>query len=468
MKMKNIFHVLFLMLTVNNFVTAQTEIQVGNTTLTERDVATGLDIPWDIEWGPDDHIWFTEREGRVKRLDPVSGNLNTILDITNKVINGGGEPGLLGMLFHPEWASNPKLYLVYTYGSFSNITEKIVTYEWNGTELVNEEIILDNIDGGGIHNGSRMTLLPDNTMLVTTGDVGSGSLSQNMNSVNGKVLRINLDGTRPDDNPFPNSLIYSLGHRNSQGIFTAPSGIVYSSEFGPNTADEINIIEAGRNYGWPTVLGACNTGFEMVFCEENNVKEPIMEYTNTPSPNGLLVYDHPAIPEWQNKLMVSFLGGISLKQPRISVFDISDDGLQISNETRYFENFGRLRDICVNPHTGAIYIATNGPNYPGSSPNRIVEYYNADFVVDIEDQLDESQFVKVYPNPAKELINVEVSESFIGRSFDIISFSSAAILSSHKINNTIQQVDIIDLPAGQYYISVSNNKGLITKVFVKN
>lgn len=465
--MKRIIQIVLLATIAINFAQAQTTIEVGNTTLTERDVVTGLDIPWDLEWGPDDHIWFTERAGKVKRVNPVTGNTTTILDISNTVINGGGEPGLLGMLFHPDWDSTPKIYLAYTYGNFSSVTERLSTFDWDGTSLTNEEIILDDIAGGGIHNGSRLALLPDNTILMTTGDKGDQSLPQNSNSVNGKVLRMNLDGSIPDDNPFSNSFVYSLGHRNSQGIFVASNGIVYSSEFGPNTSDEINIIEAGRNYGWPNVLGICNTGFEMTFCDENNVREPIHEWSNTPSPNGLLVYNHPAIPEWENKLMVALLGGISLQQPRISVFDISDDGLSISNETRYFETFGRLRDLCVNPQTGSVYFATNGPNYPGSSPNRIVEYYNADFVVDVKSQLDTDQFVKVYPNPATENINVEVSENFVGKNIDIISFSTGVSVRSMKVEKSTEIIDVNDLPSGQYYISIANENGLITKVFVK-
>ncbi len=466
--MKSIFQILLLTLISFNFIAAQTTILVGNTTLTERDVVTGLDIPWDLEWGPDDHIWFTERAGKVKRVDPTTGNTTTILDIRNTVINGGGEPGLLGMLFHPDWDNNPKIYLAYTYGSFSSVTERLSTFDWNGTELTNEQIILDDIDGGGIHNGSRLALLSDNTILMTTGDKGDQSLPQNSSSLNGKVLRMNLDGSIPDDNPFPNSLVYSLGHRNSQGIFVASNGIVYSSEFGPNTSDEINIIEAGRNYGWPNVLGICNTGFEMAFCAENNVREPIHEWSNTPSPNGLLVYNHPAIPEWENKLMVTLLGGISLQQPRISVFDISQDGLSISNETRYFESFGRLRDLCINPHSGAVYFATNGPNYPGSSPNRIVEYYNADFTVDVDDQVKKDQFVKVFPNPASEIIHIELSENFVGKNLEIFSFGTGASVFSTRLQKSTESINISDLPSGQYYISVANDKGLITKVFVKD
>ncbi len=466
--MRNTVQIILAILLVSTISQAQKTIQVGATTLTERDVVTGLDIPWDLVWGPDDHIWFTERAGKVKKVDPNSGNTTTILDISNMVINGGGEPGLLGMMFHPEWETTAKIYIVYTYGSFNDLYERLSTFEWDGTNLVNEDIILDEIPAAGIHNGSRLLLLPDNTILMSTGDRGNSSLAQDMTSLNGKMLRLNLDGSIPADNPFSNSLIYSLGHRNSQGLFLGPNDIIYSSEFGPNTSDEINRIESGRNYGWPEVLGACNTGFEVSFCNENNVAEPIHEWSNTPSPNGLLVYDHPAISEWQGKLMVAMLGGISLQQPRISVFDISDDGLSISNETRYFEDFGRLRDLCVNPHTGSIYFATNGPNYPGSSPNRIVEYYNDDFAVDIDELSDESQFVKVYPNPASEVINVEVSESFVGKVLDVISFSTGASVLSQEVSKSIEVIDISNFPAGQYYVSIANGKGLITKVFVKD
>lgn len=466
--MKYTLEILVLVLMATISCQSQTTIQVGNTTLTERDVVTGLDIPWDLVWGPDDHIWFTERAGKVKKVDPVSGNTVTILDITNVVVNGSGEPGLLGMLFHPDWESTPKVYVVYTYVVFNDSYERLSTFEWDGTSLVNEEIILDEIPARGIHNGSRLILLSDHTILMSTGDRGNSNLSQDLTSLNGKMLRLNLDGSIPDDNPFPNSLIYSLGHRNSQGLFLGPNDIIYSSEFGPNTSDEINRIEAGRNYGWPEVLGVCNTDSEMTFCSDNDVAEPIHEWSNTPSPNGLLVYDHPAIPEWQGKLMVAMLGGISLQQPRISVFDISDDGLSISNEIRYFENFGRIRDLCVNPHTGAIYFATNGPNYPGSSPNRIVEYYNDDFIVDVDNVIDENQFVKVYPNPATELLNVDVSENFIGKNIDVISFGTGASVLQQTISQPRNKLNISNLPTGQYYISISNDRGSITKVFVKD
>ena len=469
--MKILFQTLVVFFSISIYAQGQNTIQIGNTTLTERSLLTGLGIAWDIVWGPDDHIWFTEREGKVKRLDPVSGNVIIVLDATSLVFNGNGtiEPGMLGMLFHPNWDSNQQIYIVYTYGNSGVIKERLSRFEWNGTELANEEIILDDIPARGIHNGSRLILLPDNTILMTTGDIGNQSNSQDMSSLNGKTLRINLDGSIPDDNPFPNSYIYSFGHRNSQGLFLGPNDIIYSSEFGPNSSDEINIIEEARNYGWPNVLGICNTGSEISFCNDNNVREPVHEWSNTPSPNGLLVYNHPAIPEWQNKLMVAMLGGISLKQPRVSVFDISEDGLELSNETKYFETFGRVRDICVNPNTGAIYFATNGPEYFSTSgPNRIIEYYNDDFVVDVKNVFDKNQYLKVYPNPVVEIINIEVSENFIGKKLDFISFATGALVMQKVVSQTTEILNISDLPTGQYYISIINDNGLITKVFVKD
>jgi hypothetical protein len=167
--------------------------------------------------------------------------------------------------------------------------------------------------------------------------------------------------------------------------------------------------------------------------------------------------------------MVAMLGGISLKQPRLSVFDISEDGLELSNETKYFETFGRVRDICVNPNTGAIYFATNGPEYFSTSgPNRIVEYYNDDFVVDVKNVFHKNQYLKVYPNPVVEIINIEVSENFIGKKLDFISFATGALVMQKVVSQTTEILNISDLPTGQYYISIINDNGLITKVFVKD
>ena len=154
--------------------TSQTTWEIGNTTLTEYDLITGMQIPWEILWGPDDHLWMTSRKGEVLRIDPTTGDYTTVLE--KNVMNGGnGEPGMLGMAMHPDWETTPKVYVVYCAGSSWNGQEYLSVFDWNGTELVNEQFLLT-IDAGGIHNGSRLLVLPDNTLLMTAGDVGSSGL----------------------------------------------------------------------------------------------------------------------------------------------------------------------------------------------------------------------------------------------------------------------------------------------------
>ena len=147
------------------------------------------------------------------------------------------------------------MYLVYT--AFGN-TERLSVFDWNGTGLVNEQV-LHTVGAASIHNGSRLLVLPDNTLLMSTGDTGDGGASSmNPNNDNGKILRFNLDGSTPADNPNPNSHVYSIGHRNSQGLCLGPNEIAYFSEHGQYNHDEFNILEADGNYGWPNVEGMCD------------------------------------------------------------------------------------------------------------------------------------------------------------------------------------------------------------------
>ena len=142
---------------------------------------------------------------------------------------------------------------------------------------------------------------------MTTGDAQQQPQAQNPASLNGKILRLNLDGTIPANNPTPGSPVYTLGHRNPQGLVQLPNGRIYSSEHGPNNDDEINQIEAGRNYGWPNVEGYCDLPAEATFCAANNVREPLTVWTPTIAPAGLTYYDHPAIPGWRGSLLLAVL-----------------------------------------------------------------------------------------------------------------------------------------------------------------
>ncbi len=445
---------------------AQT-VTVGSTTLTERTVATGLVIPWEIIWGPDDFIWSTERTGLVRRINPTTGNMVTVLDLSSDIAGGSSnEPGLLGMELHPDFLNTPKVYLVYNYFSGGSVKEKLVSYDWNGAALVNEVILLGNISGANIHNGARLLFLPDGTLLMTTGDRGNSSTSQDLSSLNGKTLRVNQDGTIPSDNPDPNSYVYTYGNRNAQGLCMAPNGTIYSSEHGQNHSDEINVLLAGKNYGWPNVEGPCDTGLEMNYCNNNATEEPIWAWTNyCIAPNGMEFYDHPAIPEWQGDILVAILGGISAQEPRISHLELSTDGLSVIAENEYFTTFGRIRDICVNPHNGAIYFATNGGSYPGSGPNRIIEYRNLNFTTSNNNVAVIDQYVKISPNPLVDYAMVEFSDSFLGGEFQIISYNGQRTTSG-TINDSYMNLNKADFAAGLYYIQASSKKGTVTQTFV--
>ena len=463
--MKNTFLIplLFMLVGLN----AQ-EVQIGNTTLTHRDVVTDLQIPWEILWGPDDHIWVTERRGRVLRVEPTSGNTNIILNIESVVFGGeDGEPGMLGMALHPDFPASSYVYLVYTYGNQFNIRERLVRYEWDGSQLTNEEIFLNELPGFRIHDGSRLLITQDRKLLMTTGDRGNVDTSQDTSSLNGKILRFNLDGTIPNDNPFPGSYIYSYGHRNPQGLCQGPDGTIYSSEHGPQNSDEINIIQAGRNYGWPFVEGACNLPDEEVFCNMNNVVEPIAEWSPCIAVNGLVYYNHPAIPEFENSLLMAVLGGASITpQPRISHLPLNADGDSILAEYRYFENFGRLRDLCINPHNGAIYFATNGPEYPGMGPNRIIEYRNLEYQPDhTPDTAIPNQFIRVFPNPMTKNGTIEFSKRFLGHNYEIFSFSGQKMMAG-KIDQPLLSLPATEWSTGTYFVRAGNEAGTITKTFV--
>jgi glucose/arabinose dehydrogenase len=446
---------------------AQPTWTVGTTTLTEYDLVTGLQIPWEITWGPDDHIWCTERVGRVIRIEPSTGNYTEILDLTDVVTEGGqGEPGLLGLALHPDWANTPIVFIVYNYNSGFSVKERLSAYEWNGTSLINEDILIDNIPGEYIHDGSRLLITPDNKILMTTGDTGDGGdSSQDIEAINGKVLRINLDGSIPSDNPDPNSYVYSYGHRNSQGLCLGPNGIIYESEHGQNSSDEFNIIIPNRNYGWPNVQGACNTAGEITFCENNDVVEPLKEWTPCVAVNGIEYYNHPAIPEWQNSVLLAVLGGLSAQYERLSVLHMSEDGTEVVSEDQYFASFNqRIRDICVNPYTGAVYVAFNGPGYPGEGPNKIKEFVNESYNAVSESKVV-TQELNIYPNPATTEINLEVSASLVGGTYQVFA-NNGDVVSEGKINSESFKIETTKWSAGNYFVKATSAKGIITKTFV--
>jgi aldose sugar dehydrogenase len=326
----------------------------GSVTIKDSVIVSNLSYPWEILWGPDNFIWMTERGGKISRVNPTTGTVVPVFTITEVVSNGEG--GLLGMALHPNFSVTPHVFVVYNYNNGGNYREKVVRYNYNGTTLTGATPIIDNIAASSIHNGSRLLIVSDK-LFITTGDAANQSLPQTASSVNGKILRLNLDGSIPGDNPVAGNPYWSWGHRNPQGLVFANNKL-YSSEHGPTTDDEVNIIEKGRNYGWPDVRGFCNESGEQTFCTANNVREPLKAWTPTIATAGLDYYNSDLIPQWKNSLLL-----VALKEARLYQLKLDNSFSAITSTTEFFANdYGRMRDICISP-AGKVYICTsNGGN----------------------------------------------------------------------------------------------------------
>jgi glucose/arabinose dehydrogenase len=315
-------------------------------------IVQNLAYPWEITWGPDNHIWMTERGGRISRVNPATGIVTPLLLVSE--VQSTGEGGMLGLVLHPNFSIAPQVFVVYNYNSGAGYREKVVRYNYNGTTLDNPFTIIDNIQAANIHNGSRLLIIGDK-LFISTGDAANSSLAQNISSPNGKILRLNLDGSIPTDNPVANNPYWTWGHRNPQGLVFA-NNILYSSEHGPGDNDEINIIEKGRNYGWPNVHGACDLP-ERDFCSDHNVKEPVLAWSPTLATCGLDYYNSDLIPQWKNSLLMA-----TLKNSRLYQMKLDDSFTSVTNTNEYFTNkYGRMRDICISPD-GKVYICTSNGN----------------------------------------------------------------------------------------------------------
>ncbi|HEY0175697.1 MAG TPA: PQQ-dependent sugar dehydrogenase [Pedobacter sp.] len=310
-----------------------------------------LIYPWDMVYGPDSYIWFTERAGKISRLNPKNGVITLVHTISE--VNSIGEGGLLGMALDPRFSTNPYLYVVYDYGTGTNYKGKVVRFTFNNGVLTDPLVLLDQIPASANHNGSRLLITPDQKLFITTGDANTPANAQDTASLSGKILRINLDGTIPADNPFPNNPVWSYGHRNPQGLVLF-NNQMYASEHGADTDDEVNLIQKGKNYGWPNIQGYCNTTEEKVFCAANDVTEPLMAWTPTIAPSGLTYYNSDYIPQWRNSLLM-----VTLKGTRLLQLQLNDTGDKIDETDEFFLNqFGRLRAVCQSPD-GKVYLATS-------------------------------------------------------------------------------------------------------------
>ena len=334
----------------------------------EYDVQTwveNLRIPWELVFLSEDRALVTERAGRIRLIE------NGILrEESYKVIDEVehiGEGGLMGLAKHPDYPDQGYLYIMHTYLENNSIFNKVVRYRDLDTILEFDRIIIDKIPGSRVHNGGRIAFGPDGMLYICTGDIWQSEIAQDINSLGGKVLRLTPDGGIPADNPFTGSPVYSLGHRNPQGIAWHPeTGALFSSEHGPSgefglrDKDIINIIEKGGNYGWPFVLGDANI---------DPYIDPIIMWPRATPPSGMTF--------WNDRLFVATLRSQALI--RINVKPSGDSNEVISIDRLFSDDwfsgtYGRLRGAVVGPDD-ALYVLTNnhdGRGRPRESDDKIL------------------------------------------------------------------------------------------------
>lgn len=312
-----------------------------------RTIAQNLDVPWAIDIAVDNRIFFTEKPGRLGMIH-ANGTLASepIVNIHTEDI---GEAGLMGLALHPNFTQNHQMYVYHTYAKNGGLYNKVLMLTEKNNKIVNSKIILDGIPASDSNNGGRIKFGPDGKLYVSTGDSETPELAQNTNSLAGKLLRLNDDGTIPDDNPIPESPVYSYGHRDIQGFAWHPiTKKLYASEHGPAGNDEVNIIEPGSNYGWPIEV-----------CNHSTSSAPIRfetpEYCFNPeiAPSGLTIAASNKL-GYQNDILFTTLRGSHLHH--------------IDLETRIQDNvlvgYGRLSDI-VEAHDGSLYVLTTNRNAIG-------------------------------------------------------------------------------------------------------
>lgn len=491
-----------------------------------------LDKPWDLNYGPDDYLWVTERQaGIVVRVNPATAARDELIQISD-LSSTAGQDGLLGMAFHDELlADSPFVYLSYTYLVQGERRQKLVRYTYSITgedgSLSSPMTILDSLPSSNDHNSGRLVFGPDAKLYYTIGDQGG---NQNANYCNpilsqvlpsqqeidqqdwsnypGKVLRLNTDGSIPVDNPMlegVQSHIYSYGHRNAQGIVFNNNGILYSDEHGPNTDDEVNIIYAGNNYGWPRVVGFqddqaydyCNWSSvsnceslnysngscpaTATFLEEStfmatNYQEPLFsmfavsddyDYNNPAcentwicrpnvAPSSIGIYQSDAIPSWDNSLLVT-----SLKRGRIYRFKLNEDGTAVLGDTtQHFYTQNRYRDIVVSPDGQSFYILTgqtgrtSGPSGLSVTstlvnPGNILKFTLQESV-SITNEGPESVF-KIWPNPVSNSLFIEL-EQYGDRNVraELINITGQVVKEFTEIKSGVNEMKVDNFPAGLY------------------
>lgn len=332
-------------------------------------VAGGLERPWGMTWLPNGDMLITEKAGRLRLLRDGQMRRAPIAGVP--VVLSSGQGGLLDVAVHPDFEANSFVYLSYSAGDREENATRVARARFDGERLNDLEVIFEArpLKRGTAHYGSRLLFLPDRTLLISVGDGGNPPISyngefirlqsQNLDSRLGRLLRINDDGTIPDDNPFvsdpaADSASWTYGNRNIQGLARDPvTGQVWANEHGSRGGDEINRMAPGNNYGWPlaTYSEEYSGGQISPYTELPGMVTPIVVWTPSIAPSGMAVYRGAAIPEWQGDL---FSGGLRSQDVRRTRLD--SDGNVLGEER--IRIGARVRDVAEGPD-GHLYILTD-------------------------------------------------------------------------------------------------------------
>ena len=331
-------------------------------------VVSNLEVPWSIVWAPDGRMFFTERPGRVRVYEKGQLAPSPILTIPD--VEESGESGLMSMALHPDFATNRWIYLAYTF-SDGGQRVRVVRYRETTGGLAERTVIVDDIPAARFHAGCRVRFGPDRKLYITTGDATERPLAQRLDSLAGKTLRINDDGTIPSDNPFVGQAnargeIWSIGHRNAQGLDWQPgTDLMFQTEHGPSGfdgpegGDEVNIVEKGKNYGWPTVHhDQSRTGLE----------SPLLVYTPACAPASAAFYRGSQFPQFKGNFFLGCLRGVRL------IRVVLDGRKVVSQEDLLSGKYGRIRDVAEGPD-GYLYFSTSNRDSrgrPASDDDRIM------------------------------------------------------------------------------------------------
>jgi glucose/arabinose dehydrogenase len=331
-------------------------------------VVSGLQVPWAIVWTPDRRMLFTERPGRVRVV--ANGQLQSEPFYTVPDVEPTGESGLMDISLHPQFASNHYAYLTYAYNAGRQLV-KVVRYVEDGKTLKQDKIIIDQIPAAQFHAGCRARFGPDGKLYITTGDATQRELAQRLDSLAGKTLRLNDDGSVPSDNPFMGQQaarpeIWSYGHRNAQGMDWQPgTNLMFQTEHGPSGfdgpggGDEVNIVERGKNYGWPIIHHKeTRAGLE----------SPLLEYTPACAPASGMFYRSSAFPSFRGNFFFGCLRGER-------IIRVIFDGRKVVSQENLLEGkYGRIREMAEGPD-GAIYFSTSnrdGRGKPANDDDRMI------------------------------------------------------------------------------------------------